>query len=221
MLRLTKQKITGTAEDEGTKNVKLMVPLKYLSNFWRTFKMSLIKWEINLMLNWSKDCIISNAAANQETTLAITDTKLYVPVVILSPQDNVKPLQQLKSSFKRIINSNKYRSKTTTQAPNRYFDYLIDPNLQGVDRPFILTFDNNMNREGHARYYLPTIEMKDCNFINDGKNLFDQTIKYDVKTYNNIRKITTGQGDDYINVCLLGYNYFEKYFSMITIDLRK
>ena len=78
-----------------------------------------------------------------------------------------------------------------------------------------------MNREGHARYYLPTIEMKDCNFINDGKNLFDQTIKYDVKTYNNIRKITTGQGDDYINVCLLGYNYFEKYFSMITIDLRK
>ena len=71
--------------------------------------MELINCEINLILTWSKHCILSNAAANQETKFAITDTKLYVPVVILSNQDNVKLLQQLKSDFKRTINWNKYQ----------------------------------------------------------------------------------------------------------------
>ena len=61
-----------------------MVPLKYLSNFWRTLEMPLINYEINLIVAWSENCVISNAAANQATTFATTDTKLYVPVVTLS-----------------------------------------------------------------------------------------------------------------------------------------
>ena len=73
-----------------------MAPLKHLSNFCRTFEMLLISCEINLMLTWSKICIISNAASNQDTEFAITDTRLYIPVVTLSTQDNVKLLQQLK-----------------------------------------------------------------------------------------------------------------------------
>ena len=79
--------------------------------------MPLIKFEINLILTWSANCVISNAAANQETTFAITDTKVYVPVVTLSAQDNAKLLQQLKSGFKRKINGNKFYSKTITQNP--------------------------------------------------------------------------------------------------------
>ena len=71
-----------------------MVSLKYLSDFWRTLAMSLINREINVILTWSKNCVISNAAANQDTTFAITDTKLYIPVVTLSTQDNAKLLQQ-------------------------------------------------------------------------------------------------------------------------------
>ena len=102
-----KQKITGSTRNDGTKAVQIMVPLKYLSNFWRTLEMLLADYAINLILNWSVNCVISNAAANQVTTFAITDIKLYVPVVTLSIGDNAKIWQQLKSGFKRTINWNK------------------------------------------------------------------------------------------------------------------
>ena len=86
--------------------------------------MPLINCETNLILTWSKNCVISNAAAHQDTTFAITDTKLYVPVVTLSTQDNAKLLQQLKSGIKGTINWNKYQSKTTAQnAPKQYLDF--------------------------------------------------------------------------------------------------
>ena len=84
-----------------------MVPLKYLSNFWRTLEMSLINCEIILILTWSKNCfLVAGTIANQEPTFTITDTKLYVPVVTLSTQNNVKLLKQLDSDFKRTINWN-------------------------------------------------------------------------------------------------------------------
>ena len=109
-----KQNITGSTGDDGTKAIKIMVPLKYLSNFWRTLEMPLINCEINLILTYSENYVISNAAANQATTFAITDTKLFVLVVSLSSDNNAKLLQQLKSGFKHKINWNKYQSKTTT-----------------------------------------------------------------------------------------------------------
>ena len=68
-----------------------MVPLKYLSNFWRTLEGLLINCEINLILIWSTNCVIvASNLANQNATFSITDTKLYVPVVTLSTQDNAK-----------------------------------------------------------------------------------------------------------------------------------
>ena len=73
--------ITGKTPATGnTKDVELIVPLKYLSNFWRTLEMPLIDCEVNLILTWSKDCVISSATG--ETKFAVTETKLYVPVVI-------------------------------------------------------------------------------------------------------------------------------------------
>ena len=104
-----KQKITGVTGvtgDDSTKNVEIMVPLKYLSNFWRTLDMPLTNCKINLILTWSKKCMLSNDT--KATTFAITDTKRYVLLVTLSTQDNAKLLQQLKSGFKRTINWNKY-----------------------------------------------------------------------------------------------------------------
>ena len=104
-----KLKITGQTEDDGTKDVGIMVPLKYLSNFWRTLEMPLINCEVNLILTWSSTCVIASAInANQAATFAITDTKIYIPVVTLSTQENTKFFQQLKSGFKRVINWNKY-----------------------------------------------------------------------------------------------------------------
>ena len=77
-----------------------MVPLKYLSNFWRTLEMSLINCEVNLILTWSSDCVlIATDIQNQAATFEITDTKLYVPVVTLSTQENTKFFRQLKSRF--------------------------------------------------------------------------------------------------------------------------
>ena len=107
-----KVKFTGQTGDDGTKDVEIMVPLKYLSNFWITLEMPLINCEINIMMMWSSTCVIvSTNVVNQVATFKITDTKLYVPVVTLSTQENAKLLQQLKSGFKRVINWNKYLSK--------------------------------------------------------------------------------------------------------------
>ena len=102
-----KVKITGKTPAAGnTKDVEIVVPLKYLSNFWRTLEMSLINCEVNLILTWCKDCVITNSTG--EGKFAITETKLYVPVVTLSTTDNAKLLQQLKSGFKKAISWNKY-----------------------------------------------------------------------------------------------------------------
>ena len=110
-----KVKITGkTPADRNTKNVEIIVPLKYLSIFWKTLEMPLINCEVNLQLTWSRDCVITNSTG--EGKFAITETKLYVPVVTLSTQDNAKLLQQLKSDFKRTINQNKYESSIKTFA---------------------------------------------------------------------------------------------------------
>ena len=113
-----KQKITDQTDINDRINVKTMVALKYVSNFWRTLETPLINGEINLILTWSEKCVIaSNTVANQAKTFAITDTKLYVSVVTLSIDVNKKLLQQLKSGFKGTINWNKYQSKVTIQEP--------------------------------------------------------------------------------------------------------
>ena len=95
-------KITGnTPNNENTKDVEIIVPLKYLSNFWRTLEMPLINCEVNLILTWSKDCVVTNSTG--EGKFAVTETKLYVPVVNLSSKDNEKLPQQLKSGFKKQL----------------------------------------------------------------------------------------------------------------------
>ena len=91
--------------NEGIVNIKIAVPLTYLSNFWRILKMSVINSKINLMLKWPANSVICEA--HRAANIAITDTKFYVPLVILSTQDNPKLLQQLKSGFKRATNWNK------------------------------------------------------------------------------------------------------------------
>ena len=124
----SKVKITGNTPAAGnTKDVERIVPLKYLSNFWRTIEMPLINCEVNLILKWSKDFVITNSRG--EGKFAITETKLYVPVVTLSTKDNEKLLQQLKSGFKKTINWNKYESSIKTFAQNRYLNYLINPSF--------------------------------------------------------------------------------------------
>ena len=195
------------------------MPLKYLSNILRIPEMSLNNCEVNLILTWSKDCVISSTTG--ETKFLITETKPYVPVVTLSAQDNARLLQQLKPGFKRTIDCNKYGSSVKTFAQSRYLNYLINPGFQGVNRLFVLSFENENDRTSHSTYYLPKVEIKDYNVMIDGKNFFDQPINGMTKTYENIRKIATGQEDDYTTGCLLDYSYFKDHYKMIAIDLSK
>ena len=131
------------------------VPLKHLSNFWRTLEMSLINCEIELILTWSKNCVLADMAeidvgnnggpqaifAPTGLEFQITDTKLYVPVVTLSTQNDKKLLEKLESRFKRAIMSNKYRSQMTIERNNNNSIYLTDLTFTKVNRLFVFSFE--------------------------------------------------------------------------------
>ena len=217
-----KAKITGETEDDGTKVVEIIVPLKYLSNFWRTLEMPLINCKVNLILTWSSTrVLVATNIDGENATFAITDTKIYVPVVTLSTQKNTKFLQQLKSGFKRVINWNKYLSKPELLVQNPNLNHLVEPSFQGVNRLFVLAFENDDDRTSSNKYYLPTVEIKYYNIMINGENFFDQSIKNNKVTYDNIRKIAIGQGDDNTTGCLLDYPYFANTYKMIAVDLSR
>ena len=140
--------------------------------------MPLINCEIRLILIWSTNCVIvSTNVANQNVIFEITDTKLNVPVVTLSTQDNSKLLQQLKSGFKRVINWNKYLSKPELLRRNPNLNHLIEPSFQGVNRLFVLAFENDTQRISAKGYYLPNLEIKDYNIMINRENFFNQPVK--------------------------------------------
>ena len=105
------------------------------------------------------------------------------------------------------------------QNPN--LNYLIKPSFQGVNRVFILAFENDTQRTSHSGYYLPKVGIKNYNIVITGENFFDQPIKNKKITYENIRKIATRYGDDYTTDCLLDYPYFNESYKMIAVDLSK
>ena len=89
---------------------------------------------------------------------------------------------------------------------------------------FILVYSNqdaSSKRSKTRRYYLPKGIVKNCNIIINGKNFYDQEIDSDIKQYEEIRKLTTGQGEDYTTGCLLDYNYIKNHYKSIAIDLRR
>ena len=174
----TKQKITGQTGSGGTKDVEVMVPLKYLRGLTRTLEMPLINFEISLQLKWTRKCIIVAGNTNiQNPTFQINDNKLFVPVLNLSTQENIKILKDLESGFKRITNCNKYLAKITNHAQNSYLDYLTDPRFQGVNKIFVLIVKNADGWESQKQYYLPTVEIEDYNIVTVERIFFDQPIK--------------------------------------------
>ena len=181
--------------------------------------MPLINCEVNLILTWSSNCVITDSTG--AGAFEITDAKLYVPVVTLSNQENIKLLQQLKSGFKRVINWNKYLSKSESFRRIANLNYLVEPSFQRINRLFVLAFEGDAQRPPHFGYYLPSVEIKDYSIMINGENFFDQPIKNNKTTFENIRKITAGQGDDYTTGCLLDYPYFMDTYKMIAVDLSK
>ena len=107
---------------------------------------------------------------DRATTFAITDAKHCVPVVLLSTQNNVELLEQLKLGFKRTFNWNKYQSNVEQISQNSCLYHLIDPSFQGVNRLFVFSFENPTDRTAHIEYYLSKAEIKDYNVMIDAKN---------------------------------------------------
>ena len=156
----SKVKITGnTPANSNTKDDEIIVPLKYLSNFGRTLEILLINCEVSLTLPWSLTWVTTNYAGAGRFT--ITDAKLYVLVVTSLTQDTAKLLQQLKSGFKRTINWNQYQSGPKTYAQNKFLNHLVNPSFQGINRLFVLSFENEDDRTSHSNYYLSKVEIKD------------------------------------------------------------
>ena len=218
------------ANGSGKKEVETVIPLKYLGNFWRALNMPLISCEVSLELKWDKNCIITsqqigvnldggNTTAPTNATLIINDCKLYVPVVTLSKNNEIKLLTNLKSGFKREIIWNKYGSQMSTGEANDNLNILIDPTFTNVNRLFVLAYQAASNRQSIFQFYLARVMVKDYNVIIDKLTFFDLPIKTEEEAYEKI--IYISKNDEYTTGNLLDYDYFKKYYKLIAIDLSK
>ena len=148
--------------------------------------------------------MVTTNVAIQATTFMIIDAKL-ISVVNLSTQDNAKLLEQTKSDFKKTMNQNKYEPKVPKERQNQLLDVLIDSSFQGVNRPF-LSFESEAQRESYKRYYFLTRQIKKCNVMINVQNVFDQSVRSDLISYDKIQIIAVYQRDDYTTCCLLDDN---------------
>ena len=223
-------------EDEK-EDIIIAIPLKYLGNFWRSLDIPLINCEIILILSWYKECVLvgralrnapdpqpsPSIAAIESPTGAkfeITDCKLYVPVVTLSAEDDNKLLEQLKSGSKRTIKWTKYMSQMSNQNKNNNLNYLTDPTFSNVNRLFVLSFENEDDRTSYYKYYMPNVEIKDCNVLIDGNAFFELPVRDIEETYEKIIQIMD-HGGYYTRGNLLDYEYFKEDYKLIAIDLSK
>ena len=185
--------------------------------------MPLINCKVKLNLTWKKECVLSNQAG--DAVFIINDTKLYVPVVTLSKEDNKDFIEQQNKGFQRSIYWNEYKTKEKTEeADANVFKYIsLDPSFQGVNRLFFMVYnrDNQPTRNGQQKYYLPRIDLRKYNVITDGRNFYDNPIESDIEKYRELKKVMTGKGEDYTTGYLLDYDYFEKHYKLVAVDLSK
>ena len=187
--------------------------------------MPLINCKVELSLKCDLNCVLPNLVG--ASTFTITDAKLYVPIVTLSTEDNVKLSKLLSEGFKRPVYWDKCKI-----IPNKIYhenDYIrirLDASYQGVKRLFVLAYRNcgDANRvtaDSHRRYFFPRVNIENYNIEIDGRNFNDQPINDSIKQYDEVRKVSTEQGDDYTIGCLLGFAYFEKKYRLTGADLSK
>ena len=144
------------------RSVKVVVPLKYLSNFFRSLEMPLINCKIKLNLTWKKECVLSTDNGN--AVFIINDTEMYVQVVTLSKEDNKDFIEQQNKGFQRSIYWNEYKIKEINEnADANVFKYVnLDLSFQGVNR-FVMAYNRENGqptRNGQQKYYLPRIDLE-------------------------------------------------------------
>ena len=212
------------ADNIAKGSVKVVVPLKYLSKFFRSLEMPLINCKIKLNLTWKKECVLSTDAGN--AVFIINDTKMYVPVATLSKEDNKDFIEQQNKRFQRSIYWNEYKTKEINKnADANVFKYInLDPSFQGVNTLFATAYnrvDGQPNRDAQRKYYLPRIDLNKYNVIIDGRNFYDNPIESDIEKYRELKKVMIGKGEDYTTGSLLDFNYFKKHYKLVAVDLSK
>ena len=212
------------ADNIAKRSVKVVVKLKYLSNFFRSLEMPLINCKIKLNLTWEKECVLSTDAGN--AVFIINDTKMYIPVVTLSKEDNKDFIEQQNKGFQRSIYWDEYKTKEINEnADSNVFKYInLDPSFQGVNRLFVIAYnrvDGQPNRDDQRKYYLPRIDLNKYNVIIDGRNFYDNPIESDIEKYRELKKVMIGKGEDYTTGSLLDFNYFKKHYKLVAVDLSK
>ena len=205
-------------------NVKDVVPLKYLSNFFRSLEMPLINCKIKLNLTWKKECVLSTD--NRNAVFIINETKLYVPVVTLSKKDNKDFIEQQNKGFQRSIYWNEYKTKEINEdADANVFKYIdLDLSFHGVNRLFAMAYNRangQPTRNGQRKYYLPKIDLEKYNVIIDGRNFYDNPIESDIEKYRELKTVMIGKGEDYTTGSLFDFNYFDKQYKLVEVDLPK
>ena len=172
------------SNDRSLKNIKIVVSLKYLSNFFRSLEMPLINCKIHIKLNWNKNCVMYGAATcadgdnvnNRETTFKITSTKLYVSIVTLLSEDNIHLTKHLNKGFKGSVYWNEYKLKIETKEAdvNNHKRFPLDASFQGVNRIFVLCYNNtDGDTNSYRKYFLPRVNITNYDVLIDGRNFYD------------------------------------------------
>ena len=190
------------------KKCKNSSTLKIFIPFFRSLEMPLINCKIHLELNWNNICVMYGAdtyaggdnANDREATFQ--STKLYVPVVTVSTKENKNLIKQLDEGLKRLDYWKEYQSKieTNTVDNNNVTRFPLDASFQGVNRLFVLAFNNTDNdankveRDSHRKYFLPRVDITNYNALFDGRNFYDQPINDQIGKYDEVREIATGKG---------------------------
>ena len=166
------------ANEVGKNKAEIVIPLKHLSNFWRSLNILLVNCEAELILTWTKNCALADmtVANNPPTGLEfqMTDTKFYVPVVTLSKENDIKLLEELKSEFKKTIKWNKYQLQMAIQNNNNNLNYLIDPTFTNVNRLFVPSFERieEDNIKRLQRFFFTLLCTKRLQCLNRWKKFF-------------------------------------------------
>ena len=231
-----KTSLTGKFEGNNTEleDIRIPVPLRYLSTLNQSLDIPLINCEVSLSPKWSKNCLLTsrvtrpagdnpatNPAVNVPTNaeFSITDCKLYVPVVTLSTEYENKLYQQLKEGFVVNIYWNKYRCQVTNQRAG-LINYIIDIVFDNVSKLYVLAYENEEDRSSFSEYYTPIAEITDYNVLIDQQPFFELPIRNKKKTYEKIIEIRKVL-NDYTAVNLLDCDYFLNHYKLNAIDLSK
>ena len=173
--------------------------------------MPLINCKVHLELNWTKNCVVYGANTyvggdndnNRATTFKITNAELYLTIVTLSTKDSVSLTKHMNEGFKRLVYWNEYKSKAESEeADNSLTRLFLRASFQGVKTLYVLVFNdttgahnvdgpNGVKRISHRKYFLPRVNITNCNMLIDGRSFYDQPINDQIKMYDEIKKIAT------------------------------